>query len=73
MLDQEVRRWTVSDASEMYDIARWGKGYFSIGEEGQKWAWKSNTGFQGERLLIDYVSVTRHGACWRRGFRYSDQ
>jgi arginine decarboxylase len=34
MLDQEVRRWTVSDAAEMYDIARWGKGYFSIGEEG---------------------------------------
>jgi arginine decarboxylase len=34
MLDQEVRRWTVSDATEMYDIARWGKGYFSIGEEG---------------------------------------
>ena len=34
MLDQEVRRWTVTDAAEMYDIARWGKGYFSIGEEG---------------------------------------
>ncbi len=34
MLDQEVRRWSVTDAAEMYDIARWGKGYFSIGEEG---------------------------------------
>ncbi len=34
MLDQEVRRWTVTDAAEMYDIARWGKGYFSIGEDG---------------------------------------
>jgi arginine decarboxylase len=34
MLDQEVRRWTVTDAAELYDIARWGKGYFSVGEEG---------------------------------------
>ncbi len=34
MLDQEVRRWTVTDAAEMYEIARWGKGYFSIGEDG---------------------------------------
>jgi arginine decarboxylase len=34
MLDQEVRRWTVADAADLYDIARWGKGYFSIGEDG---------------------------------------
>jgi arginine decarboxylase len=34
MLDQEVRRWTVTDAAEMYEIARWGKGYFSVGDDG---------------------------------------
>ncbi len=34
MLDQEVRRWTVTDAAEMYEVGRWGKGYFSIGEDG---------------------------------------
>jgi arginine decarboxylase len=34
MLDQEVRRWTATDAAELYDIDRWGKGYFSVGEEG---------------------------------------
>jgi arginine decarboxylase len=34
MLDQEVRRWTASDAAELYDIARWGKGYFSVDENG---------------------------------------
>ncbi|REK12759.1 MAG: biosynthetic arginine decarboxylase [Planctomycetota bacterium] len=34
MLDQEVRRWTATDAAELYDIARWGKGYFSIGDDG---------------------------------------
>jgi arginine decarboxylase len=27
--------WTVSDANELYDIERWGKGYFSIGPDGQ--------------------------------------
>ncbi len=34
MLDQEVRRWTASDAAEMYEVARWGKGYFSVAEDG---------------------------------------
>jgi arginine decarboxylase len=27
-------RWTVTDATELYDVASWGKGYFSIGENG---------------------------------------
>ncbi len=27
--------WTTADATEMYEIARWGKGYFSIGDNGQ--------------------------------------
>ena len=27
-------RWTISDASELYDIQRWGKGYFSISDDG---------------------------------------
>jgi arginine decarboxylase len=27
--------WTAVDASELYEIARWGKGYFTIGENGQ--------------------------------------
>ena len=26
--------WTVADATELYDIDRWGNGYFSIGENG---------------------------------------
>jgi arginine decarboxylase len=28
-------RWTVSDAAELYDVAAWGKGYFSVGGNGQ--------------------------------------
>jgi arginine decarboxylase len=27
-------RWTVTDASELYDVQAWGKGYFSVGENG---------------------------------------
>ena len=27
-------RWTTTDAAEMYDVAAWGKGYFSIGDNG---------------------------------------
>jgi arginine decarboxylase len=27
-------RWTVAQASEMYDVARWGRGYFSVSDEG---------------------------------------
>jgi arginine decarboxylase len=26
--------WTVADASELYEVERWGKGYFSIGQNG---------------------------------------
>jgi len=33
-IEQETRRWTVADASELYEIAAWGKGYFSINELG---------------------------------------
>src|SRR3954470_2843160 len=29
------KAWTVTDATELYEIARWGKGYFSIGDNGQ--------------------------------------
>ncbi len=27
-------RWTTTDAAETYDVASWGKGYFSVGENG---------------------------------------
>jgi arginine decarboxylase len=34
MLKDAVDRWTVTDASEMYEVPRWGKGYFSVNEKG---------------------------------------
>ncbi|MBI3680194.1 MAG: biosynthetic arginine decarboxylase [Acidobacteria bacterium] len=30
-------RWTAQDASELYDVASWGKGYFSVGDNGHLW------------------------------------
>src|SRR5687768_5143544 len=34
MLKDAVDRWTVTDASELYDVPRWGKGYFSVSSQG---------------------------------------
>ena len=34
MLDQQVKPWTVSDAAELYEVGRWGKGYFSVYQQG---------------------------------------
>lgn len=34
MLDLEVEKWTVQDASELYEVARWGNGYFSVNAAG---------------------------------------
>src|SRR5688572_10491611 len=34
MLKDAVDRWTVADASELYEVPRWGKGYFSVGANG---------------------------------------
>ena len=34
MLDQQVAPWTPGDAAELYDVGRWGAGYFSVGKSG---------------------------------------
>jgi arginine decarboxylase len=34
MLKDAVDRWTVTDASEMYEVPRWGQGYYSVNEKG---------------------------------------
>ena len=33
-LEQDLRRWTIHDAAELYEVAHWGKGYFSVNELG---------------------------------------
>src|SRR5215218_9991206 len=34
MIEMDVERWSVADAMDTYDVARWGNGYFSINEAG---------------------------------------
>ncbi len=34
MLKEAVEGWTVQDAVDLYDVERWGKGYFSISADG---------------------------------------
>jgi arginine decarboxylase len=31
---EPTERWTVTDANELYDVPSWGKGYFTIGDNG---------------------------------------
>ncbi|HWB08535.1 MAG TPA: biosynthetic arginine decarboxylase [Pirellulales bacterium] len=34
MIDQQVKPWSVNDAADLYDIGRWGAGYFSVNQTG---------------------------------------
>ncbi|HBY63668.1 MAG TPA: arginine decarboxylase [Solibacterales bacterium] len=34
---EPTERWTTTDAAELYDVAAWGKGYFSVGDNGHLW------------------------------------
>jgi arginine decarboxylase len=34
MLDQQVAPWSTNDAGDLYDVGRWGAGYFSVGKSG---------------------------------------
>lgn len=34
---EPAERWTVTDAAELYDVSAWGKGYFSVGQNGHLW------------------------------------
>jgi arginine decarboxylase len=33
--NQPIHAWSVTDSSELYEVPRWSKGYFAIGENGQ--------------------------------------
>ncbi len=34
---EPAERWSAVDANELYDVSRWGKGYFSVGQNGHMW------------------------------------
>ena len=33
-VDLDIESWTAADAADLYEVARWGNGYFSVGAEG---------------------------------------
>ncbi len=37
LMIEELKRWTSTDANELYEVAGWGQGYFSVGENGNLW------------------------------------
>jgi arginine decarboxylase len=55
LAESPADRWTISDATEGYDIDRWGKGYFSIGANGHVWVHPSKDPARGIDLkdLVD--------------------
>ena len=52
-------RWTIADASEMYDVASWGKGYFSVGRNGHLWVHPNKEPNRGIDLkeLVDRLEM----------------
>jgi arginine decarboxylase len=52
---EPAERWTVSDATDLYDVSRWGKGYFSVGANGHLWVHPSTDPTRGIDLkqLVD--------------------
>jgi arginine decarboxylase len=36
-LREPADRWSTTEAGELYDVASWGKGYFSVGANGHMW------------------------------------
>ena len=33
-VDLDVEQWTTADAADLYEVSRWGNGYFSVGPNG---------------------------------------
>jgi len=48
---EPTERFTVADASELYDVASWGKGYFSVGANGHLWVHPDKDPTRGIDLL----------------------
>ncbi len=51
--------WTSSDAAEAYEVARWGKGYFSIGENGHVYVHPTKDASRAIDLkqLVDHLQL----------------
>ena len=56
---EPTERWTTADAGELYDVASWGKGYFSVGANGHLWVHPSKDPARGIDLreLIEKLEL----------------
>src|SRR5881394_1190929 len=54
-------RWSTAEASELYDVASWGKGYFSVGKNGHLWVHPEKDPARGLDLkeLVDGLQLRR--------------
>ena len=52
-------RWTIAEAAELYDVASWGKGYFSVGNNGHVWVHPDKDPARGLDLkeLVDNLQL----------------
>ncbi len=52
-------RWTIHDAAELYEVARWGDGFFSVGSNGHLWVHPTKDPENGIDLkkLIDTLTL----------------
>ncbi len=52
-------RWTTAEANELYDVASWGKGYFSVGNNGHLWVHPNKEPNRGLDLkeLVDNLQL----------------
>jgi arginine decarboxylase len=52
-------RWSIAEAGEMYDVASWGKGYFSVGQNGHVWVHPDKDPARGLDLkeLVDNLQL----------------
>jgi arginine decarboxylase len=58
-LREPADRWSIAEAGELYDVSRWGKGYFSVGKNGHLWVHPDKEPARGIDLkeLVDNLQL----------------
>src|SRR5580658_4629517 len=58
-LREPADRWSIAEAGELYDVSRWGKGYFSVGKNGHLWVHPDKEPSRGIDLkeLVDNLQL----------------
>src|SRR6202050_2712468 len=58
-LREPADRWSIAEAGELYDVSRWGKGYFSVGNNGHLWVHPGKEPARGIDLkeLVDNLQL----------------